>query len=173
MVRKFISFSERDGPAGDIGHELLDYTAIIFQYWNDYKSGKLSREDFARWMAPVREQFETALERVVAADIPRLSGSCKNLLAHRAALWTFVDREGVEPTNNHAERELRAFVLWRKRSFGTQSERGNRFAERLMTIAHTARKQDKNVLAFLTACCEAWRDGVTAPSLFKADLVAA
>ncbi len=173
LVRKFISFSERDGPAGPIGQELLDYTAIIFRYWNDYKSGKLSREDFAAWMAPVRAQFEAALERVVAADIARLSGSCKNLLAHRTALWTFVDREGVEPTNNHAERELRAFVLWRRRSFGTQSERGNRFAERLMTIAHTARKQDKNVLAVLTACCVAWRDGTTAPSLFEADLAAA
>lgn len=53
-------------------------------------------------------------------------------------------RPSVEPTDNHAERELRAFVLWRKRSFGTQSERGNRFAERLMTVAHTARKQGKN-----------------------------
>jgi len=173
LVRKFISFSERDGPAGRIGHELLDFTAIIFQYWNDFKSGKLSREKFARHMVPVRLQFEAALRRAVASDIPRLSGSCKNLLAHRVALWTFVERVGVEPTNNHAERELRAFVLWRKRSFGSQSQRGNRFAERLMTIVHTARKQKKNVLAFLTACCEAHRDHRAVPSLFEADLVAA
>ncbi len=79
----------------------------------------------------------------------------------------------LQASHNHAERELRAFVLWRRRSFGAQSERGNRFAERLMTIAHTARKQDKNVLAFLTACCVAWRDGGTAPSLFEADLATA
>jgi transposase len=172
LVRKFISFSERDGPAGRVGYELLEFTAIIFQYWNDYKSGKLSREEFARWMAPVRAQFEATLRRAVAADIPRLSGSCKNLLVHRVALWTFVERDGVEPTNNHAERELRAFVLWRKRSFGTQSQRGNRFAERLMTIVHTARKQNKNVLAFLTACCESHRDKRAAPSLFEAALIA-
>jgi transposase len=62
---------------------------------------------------------------------------------------------------------LRAFVLWRKRSFGTQSERGNLFAERLMTIAHTARKQNKNVLAFLTACCE---PQTPMPSLFDAEV---
>lgn len=173
LVRKFISFSERDGPAGRVGQELLDFTAIIFQYWNDYKSGKLSREEFIAWMAPVRVQFEAALHLAVAADIPRLSGSCKNLLAHQEALWTFVERQGVEPTNNHAERELRAFVLWRKRSFGTQSQRGNRFAERLMTIVHTARKQNKNVLAFLTACCQAHLDQRAAPSLFVADRVAA
>jgi transposase len=79
---------------------------------------------------------------------------------------------GVEPTNNHAERELREFVLWRKRSFGTQSERGNRFAENLMTVAHTARKQNRNVLEFLTACCAAKAAKATAPSLF-ADAAAA
>ena len=173
LLRKFISFSERDGPAGDIGRELLDYTGIVFEYFDDYKAGKLSREVFRAWMAPVREQFEATLERAVEADIARLSGSCRDMLKHRAALWTFVDRDGVEPTNNHAERELRAFVLWRKRSFGTQSERGNRFAERLMSVAHTARKQNKNVLAFLTACCEARREGAAVPSLFEAELAAA
>jgi hypothetical protein len=68
--------------------------------------------------------------------------------------------------SNHAERELRAFVLWRKRSFGTRSERGNRFAERVMTVAHTARKQGRNVLEFLTAACKAKLDETPSPSLF-------
>lgn len=70
--------------------------------------------------------------------------------------------------HSHAEREIRAFVLWRRRSFGTQSARGNLFAENLMTVAHTARKQNRNVLQFLTACCTAQRDGTAAPSLFAA-----
>src|SRR5258706_11065683 len=104
-------------------------------------------------MAPVRLQLEALLERAVAAKVRDLSGSCEDILEHREALWTFVEREGVEPTNNHAERELRSFVLWRRRSFGSQSVRGDRFAERLMTIAHTASKQGRDVLAFLTACC--------------------
>jgi hypothetical protein len=47
------------------------------------------------------------------------------MLDHCAALWSFVDTEAVEPTNDHTEPELRAFVLWRKRSFGPQSQRGN------------------------------------------------
>src|SRR5262249_40185635 len=109
--------------------------------------------------------MEAALARAVAAGINGLSGSCADILAHKDALWTFVERADVEPTNNHAERELRAFVLWRKRSFGTQSERGNLFAERLMTVAHAARKQKKNVLACLTACCRA---SASPPSLFAA-----
>jgi len=173
LLRKFISFSERDGPAGAIGQELLDYGGLVFAYWADFKDGKLSREQLRTWMAPVRAQLEAALERAAAAGIKRLSGSCADMLDHRLALWTFVDREGVEPTNNHAEQELRAFVLWRRRSFGTQSERGNRFAERVMTVAHTARKQNNNVLSFLSACCEAHLNGRPAPSLFDPCLAAA
>jgi transposase len=166
LLRKFVSFSERDGPAGAFGRELLDYTGIAFEYWHDYKAGKLTREKLIAWMAPVQQHVATVLARAVAADIASLSGSCADILEHKAALWTFVDHEGVEPTNNHAEREIRAFVLWRKRSFGTQSARGNVFAENLMTVAHTARKQHKNVLAFLTKCCEAQRDKTRTPSLF-------
>lgn len=165
LLRKFVSFAERDGPADQFGRQLLEYTGIVFEYWTDYRDGTISRDVLRAWMAPLRQQFEDLLERVVAADIAGVSGSCADMLKHREALWTFVDREGVEPTNNHAERELRAFVLWRKRSFGTQSERGNRFAERLMTVAHTARKQAKNVLELLTECCVAQRDGGAYPTL--------
>jgi transposase len=168
LLRKAISFSERDGPSGAVGRELLDYIAIIFGHWGGLKSGTLSRDEFRALMAPVRLRVEALLERAAKSKLPHVSGSCEDILKHRAALWTFVDVEGVEPTNNHAERELRAFVLWRKRSFGTQSERGNLYAERLMTVAHTARKQKRNVLEFLTACCAAARTGATPPSLFAA-----
>ena len=168
LLRKFVSFSERDGPAGAIGKELLGYAGILFEYWRDYRAGKMTRERFVAWMAPLRAQMEALFEKGAALDLKGLSGSCANILEHREALWTFVERDDVEPTNNHGERELRAFVLWRKRSFGTQSERGNRFAERVMTVAHTARKQRKNVLAFLTACCHARSVGAPAPSLLAA-----
>lgn len=169
LLRKFISFSERDGPAGQFGKDLLDYTALVFKYWQNFRDGEVGRKKLKELMAPVRTQVEDCLRRAVANDTPKLSGSCSDILAHQEALWTFIDRDGVEPTNNHAERELRAFVLWRRRSFGTQSDRGNLFAERVMTVAHTARKQDKNVLAFLTACCEAKLSGSSTPSLFAGE----
>lgn len=168
LLRKFVSFSEKKGAAGDIGRQLLDYTGIMFEYWQDYRAGRLSQTLFRAWMVPVRAQFEALLLKAVTADIEGLSGSCADILKHKDALWTFVDEDGVEPTNNHAERELRAFVLWRKRSFGTQSERGNLYAERVMTVAHTARKQKRNVLEFLTACCRAQQDKSATPSLFEA-----
>lgn len=167
LLRKFIAFSERDGPAAAFGEQLLDYTGIVFEYWRDYKAGKISRATFIAWMAPVRQQFEAVLAQAVAADIAGVSGASADILEHKLALWTFVESDGVEPTNNHAEREIRAFVLWRRRSFGTQSDRGNLFAENLMTVAHTARKQNNNVLAFLVACCRARADKTPPPSLFE------
>ena len=165
LLRKFISFTQRDGPARTLGQELLDCTAVIFAYWGDFKEERLTREQLIARMAPVRADFERTLRRAIEADIEGLSGSCSNMWKHREALWTFVDTEGVEPTNNHAERELRAFVLWRRRGFGSRSERGDRFAERLMTIAHTARKQGRDILAFLVACATRTEDEPV-PSLF-------
>jgi transposase len=168
LLRKFISFSERDGPAGRFGRELLEYTGLVFEYWQGFKDGKLTREELAGWLAPVRRHFERTLEAAAKADIARLSGACADILAHREALWTFLTEEGVEPTNNHAERELREFVLWRKRSFGSQSERGERFAERVMTVARTARKQGKAVLEFLVGSIKARQEGTAAPQLIAA-----
>ena len=101
-----------------------------------------------------------------------MSGACADVLAHRDALWTFVTHDGVEPTNNHGELELRDFVLWRKRSFGSQSERGERFAERMMTAVRTARKQGKDVLDFVVASITAHVHGITPPRLLSANAVA-
>jgi transposase len=88
---------------------------------------------------------------------------------HGEALWTFVNHEGVEPTNNHAELELRDFVLWRKRSFGTRSDVGDRFAERIMTVVRTARKQCLHVLDFLIRSIKASLNATAAPKLLAGD----
>jgi transposase len=154
LYRKFISFSERDGPAGAIGQALVDYCEILFETYHAFVAGEISRRVLRERMAPVRLQVEALLHKAVEADIKRLSGSCQDVLEHKDALWNFVDRVGVEPTNNHAERELRSFVIWRKKSFGSQSGRGDRFAERIMTAAYSLRKQGRCVLGYLTAL---WR----------------
>lgn len=72
-----------------------------------------------------------------------------NLLAWEPALWTFAAVEGVEPTNNHAERLLRSGVLWRKNAFGCPSESGCRFVERMLTVVQTLRLQQRPVLDYL------------------------
>jgi transposase len=80
-------------------------------------------------------------------------------------LWTFVQVEGVEPTNNTAERSIRPGVQWRKGSFGTQSEGGSRFVESMMTVVATLKQQNRNVLDYLTAAHEAVLRDEPAPSL--------
>ena len=107
LFRKFISSSERDGPEGRLGSASLDYTTPVFEYWHGYQEGALTREVLETGMQPVQRYFERMLEDAGKSNIERLSGSCADMLAHREALWTFLTQEGVEPTNNHAERALR------------------------------------------------------------------
>jgi transposase len=172
LLRKYVAFYEREGPAGSIGHELLELTSLLFEYWHGFKQGHLTRQELQFWMRPVQRDIERTLERGAAADIERMSGSCVDILAHREALWTFVEHDGLEPTNNHAELELRDFVLWRKRSFGSQSERGERFAERVMTAVRTARKQGKGVLDFLVCTVRAHVSGAQLPRLLGSEATA-
>ena len=101
-------------------------------------------------------------------EMSPMSGVCKRLLAEEDHLWTFITHEGIEPTNNAAERAVRQGVLWRKISFGTQSEEGSRFVERIMTAAATCRQQDRNVVDYIHEACLAQLHGRSAPSLCPA-----
>jgi Transposase IS66 family len=100
--------------------------------------------------------------------VPKTAGTCREILKRREALWTFVQVEGVAPTNNTAERSIRPGVQWRKGSFGTQSEDGSRFVESMMTVVATLKQQQRNVLEYLTAAHEAALRGEAAPSLIPA-----
>ena len=83
-------------------------------------------------------------------------------------MWTFAYHEGLEPTNNTAERALRPAVLWRKRSFGCHSEEGCRYVERLLTVVQTLRLQGRDVLDYLQAALTAHRHGLPTPKLLPA-----
>ena len=168
LVRKFVAFAERRGPVGKLGDSLLFWTDMMFHDWHRVRDGTLSRTKFREHMKVVQLAIERHLANGVALGLTGVSGSCADILAHQAALWTFVTVPGVDPTNNHAERELRAFVLWRKRCFGSQSERGCHFATRVMTVVHTLRKQKRSVLPFLVNACEARLGRAPMPSLLPA-----
>ncbi|HEY3445470.1 MAG TPA: transposase, partial [Myxococcales bacterium] len=93
------------------------------------------------------------------------SGMATAILKLKGALFTFVDREGIEPTNNSAERAIRHAVMYRKTSFGTQSDGGSRFVERILTTIATLRQQNRNVLEFVTAAYQARLLRIQPPSL--------
>lgn len=155
LLRRFAGFAERSGEAGQLGDRLLICARTVMHCWHRVRDGTMSRADLQWMAASLGPIIERHLESGVRLGLRGVSGSCADILEHRQALWTFANIEGVEPTNNHAERELRAFVLWRKRSYGAQSDRGCRFAERIMTVTHTLRKQKRHVLSYLTQACQA------------------
>jgi len=166
LLRKFFAFSEDPRPeVAQIGESLLLLAHAMFIEWHSFKDRAQSRADLQSRSMLLRSAIENLLEKGVALDLPRVSGSCSDILKHREALWTFLDTPGVEPTNNHAERELRSFVLWRRKSFGAQSDRGSLFAARIMTVVHTLRKQGRNILEFLTDAVDASFRHQASPSL--------
>jgi transposase len=96
----------------------------------------------------IRREIHSLLEIGTLLRHAQTAQTCRNLLKVEPALWTYVETEGVEATNNAAEPALRRGILWRKRSFGSQSGRGLRFTERILTAGTTLRQQKRDVLAF-------------------------
>src|SRR2546428_7182190 len=116
-------------------------------------------------MLPVMERVGSLLHEGAEGAEKRTGRTCRNLLKLEVALWTFVWEADVEPTNTSAERPLRRAVLWRRRSFGTQSAAGSHFVERILTAVTTLRQQNCAVLEYLTAACAAAIRHDKAPSL--------
>ncbi len=148
-----------------LGRDLMRPTKKLFEVWARYRDGTITRRGFQRLMKPIHEEIDCLLLRGVFSGNPHLIGMCEELYGHREWLWTFVDQPGVEPTNNASERSLRHAVIWRKLSFGTQSERGSRFVERMLTVIETCRQQSRNTCDFLTTTIEAHFAAHTPPSL--------
>ena len=169
LVRKFVSFSERHDEGRELGDHLLLFAQAMLSEWHRVRDGTMTRAAFAQ---RVDDYYSVAITNLLARGaelrLRGVSGACQDALAHREALFTFCHVPGVDPTNNHAERALRPFVLWRKTSQGSQSERGCLFASRVMTVAQTRRQQKASVFAFLVDACRAAQQGALMPSLLPA-----
>ena len=155
----------RGGRSQEIGEALQAQARQMFHGWPRVCDGTLTHARFRTYMPPIRWEVERLLEAGQTCGAPQTEGTCREILKRRQALWTCVRHEGVEPTNNAAERASRPGVLWRKGSFGTQSADGSRFVEAMMTVAATLKPQHRNVLDYLTAACEAAWYGEPPPSL--------
>jgi transposase len=169
LIRDFRAISERSGTSRPIGADLLALSAVLFEYWPRVRDGTASRAWFVREvLSAIRPDVQSLLRRGLRCRCAATRGTCRELLAWESSLWTFAFAEGVEPTNNHAERVLRKAVLWRKGSFGSVSEGGCRFVERILTVAQTLRLQGRPVLTYLYDALCAHRKGVSTPKLLPA-----
>lgn len=168
LTRDFQSFIEWGGQGGRIGRELMTERHRMFKWWHCVRDGTLEREEFQRRMRKVERKVGDLLRQAQACGEKKTAGKARRILRLEKCLWVFVDVPGVEPTNNYGERTLRQGVIYRKISFGTRSERGSRFVERILTVVTTLKQQKRHPLEFLTAALGAYRRGLPPPSLLPA-----
>ena len=166
LKRDFKAISEAEGDLGKIGEELYALAKKILKMRARVRDGTLQWRTFQNRMKPLKVDVEKLLEKGAAGKC-KLAGKCRRILKHRKHLWIFVKNQSVDPTNNAAERAVRQGVLWRKSSFGTQSKRGARYVERVLTACSTCRLQNRSIIEYLRDVCRCHLDGVPAPSLIK------
>ena len=153
------------GPQEAFGLDGLEVTWNIFHAWKQFQEDG-DRDALQRRVEQIKAQmrplFEWGLDR--QATTAR-AGARQNLLKLWPALWTFADIEDVEPTNNAAERGLRAAVIYRKLSFGSRSQGGERTIERLLSVDQTCRLQRRSLYAYLSDLLTAKARGDPVPTL--------
>jgi transposase len=166
LKRDFNAISEAKGRIGKIGRELYSLAGKILKLRKRVRDGTLQWKTFQRRMPELQRRVELLLRSGASFD-GKLGGKCRDILEHEKYLWTFVQDQRVEPTNNVAERIVRQAVLWRKGSFGTQSERGARYVERILTVCATCHLQKQSVIEYLRYACRCHLNGIPVPSLIK------
>jgi len=152
-----------------LGYSLLDQYRSLFYCWRKIKNGTENDTIYykKRLLRTIR-QFRVYLRRGRALEGTKTGAFCAKLLREWDCLWHFLRNPLVDPTNNHAERQLRHAVLWRKKSFGTQSNRGRQYVERILTCVMTCKQQQRNLTTFISECITAYWLNTPYPSLVKA-----
>jgi transposase len=168
LKRDWQFFRERAGPVGDWGEAAMQQITQLFAQWYRFRNGELDRAQLQAEMAPIAAELRRLVEQG-RDELPweQARGFCRDLLWVWPALWTFVDVDGVEPTNNVAERALRPAVLWRKGCYGTDSAGGSRFVERILTVTTTCRQQQRQALPFIADAVRAHWAGLPTPTLMS------
>ena len=121
MIRDFTAIAERGGSSKVLGDAVLAEAKRMFAWWKRLREGELKRSTFQVYMRSVRQRVDELVEEGRQDENPSTAGTCEKMWKVRQAFWTFVNVDGVEPTNNAAEQALRFGVLWRKMCYGTKS----------------------------------------------------
>lgn len=168
LARNFEELGLRGGKAEAFSEAGTAVCRQVFGLWRGLREETLDREQLRIGINPVRTSMRRLLEEGAVSGEKRVTGFSRNVLKLWPSLWTFVE-EPIEPTNNAAERALRPAVLWRKGSFGNQSESGLRYVERILTFVSTCKQVDVHPFDFLSQAILAVRSKSAAPSLIPAN----
>ena len=168
LRRDFQAMVDRNNAGSAIGKELLALSGQMLGWWKRVRDGTLTKVRFAGRLHAQREfrvRFRAVLERGSVCGCAKTAGTCRELLRGEVSMFLFAFVDGVEPTNNAAERALRHGVLWRKMSHGPKSVKGSEYLACIWSVVETCRQQRRNVWDFLTACMAAAAQGRVLPSL--------
>jgi len=161
IYRDFKRFSQRDGPDGDFGKRAVFELAEIFKACHLTDRREMQIRVWYR-----KRRLETILYDVMANGSDKMSRFAERLLDRFPKVFLFTKYAEVECTNNPAERTLRHIVLWRKTSYGTQSDAGSRFLERAITVWMTLKKQGREVFSFFHQAYQAtFNPAILSPSI--------
>jgi hypothetical protein len=177
IVRDLTAIAERPGASAEMGTRLLNLRHQLFEHWHRWKAGVINRKQLRQQFRPIRAEFVQTLRRVVELGHERgeqtpwsqTVRTCQQLLQRQQALWTFLDHDDVEPTNNGAERALRPAVIQRKISYGVQSKTGALCRIRLLTVCTSLQQQGRDLWGFLEQAWMAHRHGGEMPSMIPND----
>lgn len=137
----------------------------VFRLWYAHKQGKISRPQLIAAAEPLIAEMRAFVENNRCHRTPEVAKFNRQLLKRWESLFTFIYHEGVEPTNNLAERLIRPGVQTRKISYCTRSENGQLLRARLLTVSQTCRLQQRNALDFYRTAISAHRNNLAMPSL--------
>ena len=165
LRRDFQAMIDRDDDGSEVGRQLLWQSNKLFESWHNVRDGTIRRSTFLQTVAWLRPMVRLSLEGGSQCAYAETAMTCGGLLRLWECLWTFTRVDGVEPTNNAAERALRHAVIWRRVSGGTASETGRRYVERMLSVVATCRLQKRKVLEYLTQCFRSRLDGTQPSSL--------
>lgn len=165
LTRNVRALSEARLPERPWASGVLTQIDALFAAWYAFRDGATDRAGLQAALVPIQQALQTALVHGTTCRWYKIAGLSQELRIWWDVLWTFAHHDGVEPTNNVAERVLCPAVIWRKQCFGTKSEDGKCFVERVLSVVTTCRQQGRNVWSFLTEAVHAAWAGQPAPSL--------
>jgi len=167
LIRDFRRMAEGEKDLRWIGERLLGLIGALFRLWHLHLAEEIDRATLKRWSRGLRVRMIRLLDEGATSVGYETPGMCRGILRTEPAMWTFVEREGVEPTNNVAERAIRPAVILRKTSLGTQSERGSRYVERMQTTSATLRQAGRSLRDFIVDVAHAVLQGGPSPKLLS------
>lgn len=167
IIRNLAGLGQRAGPAAGWAETCLALSQQLFAVWHQFKRAEISREALVKAVEPIRANFKAQLEAGKTLGDGKVKAFSRSLLKLEDRLYLFVKEPGVEPTNNLAEQALRTGVIWRKKCFGSQSDWGERFVERMLSVRATTHKQGLNFLNYLRECLNTHWFKLPPPVLFQ------